>query len=707
MKFKIRKAIPKSYDELFNSLSDFEENEENKLDFLIELINHIRPEETTLEARITIIPLIEYLQENVVQRTKFKKYLQQLFSNRRFTFILSDTGIIKDTHFVSEISDRIVAKFLPDHTDKDSLEYVLNQVLYKKTDYIWIETIPFTELLEFHSTLELNNIYSTLEENTPLTEVLNAMSLIIQRASGRFLERKVLQMIPEYENIESPFEAFEKELDIIHKKIHSDENHHIKPLDTNYKAIQILYAECHSLIERGFDNSSEFGMSLRVNQSLLRIQQQLNRLGILLPLLVVEKESDKVKNSLRLVLKLIKYNCEKNNVRKLIGESTQTISYEITQHTAKTGEHYITQTKKEYFNMLFTAMGGGLIVGFMCVFKILMSESEMSDFGHAFLYSVNYSLGFIVIYLLGFTLATKQPAMTAAAIIRSIESGMSRSANEKDRHIAFAKLFAQLFRSQFIAFVGNVIVAFPVALGIVWLSVYLFDFNPAEHEADKLLKDLSPVHSAAIFHAAIAGIFLFLSGIISGSISNRNKHKRIFHRLSEHPVLKKTFGKRNTLAFAEWIKDKWPGVASNMWFGIFMGSTGVIGIFLGLNLNVRHITFASGNFALGLFGKGFNVSNWTLFWSIFGIGIIGFVNFIVSFMLSLGIAFRSRNIQTAEIRYLFRSVLHHFKHKPISFFLPISSNIYQDEKEFKVSHMDKKDEYRVPIEEGELDEELE
>ena len=61
-----------------------------------------------------------------------------------------------------------------------------------------------------------------------------------------------------------------------------------------------------------------------------------------------------------------------------------------------------------------------------------------------------------------------------------------------------------------------------------------------------------------------------------------------------------------------------------------MGSTAIIGVFFGLNLDIRHITFASGNFALGLFGSNFDVSIPTLFWGIVGIGIIGFVNFIVS-----------------------------------------------------------------------------
>ena len=50
--------------------------------------------------------------------------------------------------------------------------------------------------------------------------------------------------------------------------------------------------------------------------------------------------------------------------------------------------------RKEYWKMFKTAMGAGLIVGFLCVIKVLMSKVETSDFGFAVLYSLNYILGF-------------------------------------------------------------------------------------------------------------------------------------------------------------------------------------------------------------------------------------------------------------------------------------------------------------------------
>jgi site-specific recombinase len=361
----------------------------------------------------------------------------------------------------------------------------------------------------------------------------------------------------------------------------------------------------------------------------------------------------------------------KTNVRKLFAESTQLLSYEITQHTAKTGEHYITESKTEYFKLLYAAIGGGLIVGILCIIKLLLSKLETSDFGHAFFYSMNYSFGFIAIYILGFTLATKQPAMTAAALISALEDGLKKQANgDGEKHNSFAVLFARLFRSQFIAFVGNVLMAFPVALLGIWLIDLGFNYNIAETKWEKLVTDLSPVHSLAIFHAAIAGFFLFLSGIISGSIANRDKHFNVYYRIQEHPLLKLNFGKAKADKISKWYEHYWAGIVSNFWFGIFLGSTASIGLFLGLNLDIRHITFASGNLALAVYGADYMVNNVMLFWGILGIGIIGFVNFLVSFSLSLGLAFRSRDIPLTELRPIITSIKQHFFRKPLSFFFP-------------------------------------
>lgn len=670
-----RKGKKKALEELFEDFYHSADYTSDNLEFLVDLVAYFRPQEIGKGGIVSIRPLIDYLEQNSVKRYAMTVYLRNILQNRKFTSILTDSGIIRDAYFIREVRERLASKILPEQPEPDTLQFLLNQVFYKQKDIEWVQEISLEEINELVTILELSTIYDGTENNFAITEVVNGIGLLIQRISGRALEQDVLIMVPEYENVQSPFELFEKKLDEIVSKIIHEKDFSVSIADTDYRDLVSLLQGCHEIINNAFNNSAKFGISIRVNQSLLRIRQQLYRIEALLPLLAADSEQDKRENSIYLAVKLIKYNCKKNNIRRLMLDSTQTIAYEVTQHTAKTGEHYITHSKKEYVHMLLTAMGAGLVVGFLCIFKVLLGKFHVSDFGHALLYSLNYAFGFILIYLLGFTLATKQPAMTAAAIVKSIEAGMSGQVNEADRHRSFAILFAQLFRSQFIAFVGNVFVAFPVSLILIWLLQGIAGFQVVDsHKSQVLLTDINPIESLAIFHASIAGVFLFLSGIISGSISNKIKHKRIYNRIKEHPVLKISIGKENAARFAGWIERKWAGVASNFWFGVFMGSTASIGIFLGLNLDIRHITFVSGNLAIGLFGENFHTGWYPILMGIIGIGVIGFFNFIVSFSLSLWLALRSRDIPLSEVKYLFHSVWLYFRHKPLSFFFPVKDS---------------------------------
>ncbi|HLV45558.1 MAG TPA: hypothetical protein VKY32_00825 [Flavobacterium sp.] len=647
------------------------EENANDLSFMYDIVSYFRPERPGKISHVSISELITYLIEHNEHRIFLANYIKNVLKDREFRRMISDTGILQDSDFLYEVRKRLTAKILPLQPQKETLEYVLNQVFFKEMDYVWLKKIEFHEFIDLFDLLQFKDIFEgEIHETSPLSETLFAMGLITQRMSGRAMESNIIRMVPEYNHLESPFTAFEREFLEVEEKIRSGEIESMNAEDLSYKQLLVLHKQCEDFVERAFKNSAKFGITIKVNQSLLRIRQQLERMKLLLSLLVADNSFERKKKSVNLAVQLIEYNCYKNNVKSLINESTQLISYEITQYNAKTGEHYITQTAKEYFNMFKASLGAGLVVGFLCIFKILLSKINTSDFGFALLYSLNYAFGFILIYLCGFALATKQPAMTATTIIKAVEEGNKNQTKDSDKHSAFANLFARLFRSQFIAFVGNVIMAFPVALLIIWIFDIFSGINIAETKWPTLISDTSPVHSLAIFHAAIAGVFLFLSGIISGNVSNKNKHNQVYYRIQENPVLKQTIGSRRSQKLAQWLEKKWPGIASNFWFGVFMGSAHPIGIFLGLNIDIRHITFVSGNLAIGAYGANFALSGITWFWCILGIVVIGFVNFIVSFGLSLSLALRSRNIPLREMKALFISVWAYFKQNPMKFFFP-------------------------------------
>lgn len=612
---------------------------------------------------------LAYLKNNEEIKNNFRDYLFILFLNKSFTKALTDANILSENAFFPELKKRISYKFLPPVEDENTVSYIISKVLFNpKSDSNYIKNINPEDGSEFFKLMEIEKI-STLPKVKK--ELLISANILALRSVGNALEAGITKMVPEYKNFDNPFVALQSELDSLIGRFKKDKNLQIDSKDVDYKQIKIYLQQCLDFVDKAFKNASKFGISSKINQSLLKIRQQLKRIQDIIPILVVDNEEDVLINSKNLVSNTLKYNSHRNNVRELIDDSTRLISHLITSHTAETGTHYIATSSKEYLKMFWKASGGGIIVGFLCIFKMMMSYSHGSEFSHAVLYSLNYAFGFIIIYLLGFTLATKQPAMTAATMAKVLSDESSSDKNYKE----FANLVAKLSRTQFIAFVGNVLWSFPVALAIIYGMDWFRDENYATLKADKLLKDLNPIESKAILHACIAGFFLFISGIISGNISNSSIFNQVPERISQSPFLNQVIGAKNSKKLSDFYTKHWAGIISNFWFGIFLGVIAPLGVFLGLDLDIRHITFSAGNFALALYGKGFDIDTYTFTISLVTIFLIGAFNFIVSFGLSMLLAFRSRKVNFGELTIIYKTILKYFIKNPLRFFIPLKSEL--------------------------------
>ena len=618
---------------------------------------------------------LAYLKNNEEIKNNFRDYLFILFSNKSFTKALTDANILSENAFFPELKKRISYKFLPPVEDENTISYIISKVLFNpKSDSNYIKNIKPEDGSEFFKLMEIEKI-STLPKVKK--ELLISANILALRSVGNALEAGIAKMVPEYKNFDNPFVALQSELDSLICRFKKDKDLQIDSKDVDYKQIKIYLQQCLDFVDKAFKNACKFGISSKINQSLLKIRQQLRRIQDIIPILVVDNEEDILTNSKNLVSNTLKYNSHRNNIRELIDDSTRLISHLITSHTAETGTHYIATSPKEYLKMFWKASGGGIIVGFLCIFKMMMSYSHGSEFSHAVLYSLNYAFGFIIIYLLGFTLATKQPAMTAATMAKVLSDESSSDKNYKE----FANLVAKLSRTQFIAFVGNVLWSFPVALAIIYGMDWFRDENFAAAKADKLLKDLNPIESKAILHACIAGFFLFISGIISGNISNSSIFNQVPERISQSPFLNQVIGAKNSKKLSDFYTKHWAGIISNFWFGIFLGVIAPLGVFLGLDLDIRHITFSAGNFALALYGKGFDIDTYTFVISLVTIFLIGAFNFIVSFGLSMLLAFRSRKVNFGELTIIYKSILKYFIKNPLRFFIPLKSELDEASKD--------------------------
>ncbi|MBK9175453.1 MAG: recombinase [Flavobacteriales bacterium] len=649
---------------VLESIAGYDGDDVDLLAALVRVLRPTRAQRARGEVP-AIAALINLLRHQDDLRDGLAAYLRRLLHAKNMTRTFADAGMPSGS-FWHELRERLTYKLLPYQPGEDSMDHVLINAFYQEGDADWMDDVPMDQAMELAGLLGVGHDTAPRQEDPVLNDALFAAKVLGLRIAGHAFDAEVLRMVPEHAHFESPFVLLEDRLDgyLDGVRLGTVSRSADEPL---LRETLELVSRCHALIAEAYANAAEFGITFRVNQQLLLMERMLQRLERVL-LFVAPRDADRRREAVDLTRELVRISSGRNHVGAFIERSTQAVALEVTQHTGRKGEHYITSSRSEYQALLVSALGGGAIVAVACMLKAWYGSFQGSLFFHAVLYSMNYAMAFIAIYLLHLTLATKQPAMTAATIASALDAGRKEGASQ--RYEVLAGLIARVWRSQFIAFVGNVFMAFPVAvlLGLAWnLSV---GHELLAHKSDALLQELDPLTSLAIPHAAIAGVFLFLSGLIAGSVTNASIHRHVPLRIREHPLLKITLSERWRTRIARWYEQHAGGVISNFWFGVFMGSVGAVGAFLGLSLDIRHITFAAGNMALGLVGADWQVTAYTVFASILGIGLIGLFNFTISFGLSLTLAMRSRGVPVAEILPMLNAVRSRFQDDPRSFFLP-------------------------------------
>lgn len=277
---------------------------------------------------------------------------------------------------------------------------------------------------------------------------------------------------------------------------------------------------------------------------------------------------------------------------------------------------------------------------------------------------LNYGIGFTFIYLLGLTVATKQPAMTASHFASAVEK------NDKGKaiNLKLAQLLMEVIRSQSIAVFGNIFMAISLAGFIAY--IYHFIYNQSLLNEEQVIYQLKSVDifSGTLWYASIAGLWLFCSGIISGFFDNRSNYLNTKMRLRQHPILKILLNEPLRIKFAEFWHENYGAIMGNLCFGLLLGMTGFIGKTLEWPLDIRHVAFSSANIG---FASVSGSIGFTLFLqSLIFVLLIGLVNLIVSFSLTLSVALRARECEIDNWWEIFTHLCKMIYKNPKSLFSP-------------------------------------
>ncbi|MEN9457174.1 MAG: recombinase [Neisseriaceae bacterium] len=635
---------------------------------LVELVDALRPKHCDDIAAATnnFQALTFLLNKHAEYRKAFRHYLFELVSKRNAIHLFTDVGILPNASFGSELKRKLGFKLLPPAYNDNYLRDVLGQVFHQKTDHVWFNALPEDIWEDVANALALDAGDEPSSGMHFRGELLDAVQVLSYRISSIGLEPELVRNYPAIEEYESPFLMQNVEvrryLDSQWQAIHDTST---TPEDT--RQILVLLDQCHVVIDKARKHAQQNGVSVSFTYLLQRLKQSEQRLRTLLALLDLEDSRQRRQLSLALLRELLYADNHKYDLRNFISSNAELLANKVTEHASKTGEHYVTHSKADYLQMLRAAMGAGLIIGFMALIKIGFAKLKAPPLVEAFLFSMNYSLGFMLVHVLHFTIATKQPAMTAAHIAEQIRESNGGEATVE----SIADLAIKVFRTQFVAILGNVCIAMPTAYVIALCGSWLYGGHWITPEkAQHLLHELDPLRSLALFHAAIAGVCLFLAGLISGYHDNTAIYHQIPERIAQLPWLRRLFGAARAQRLGNYLGDNLGGLAGNFYFGIMLGSIGTLGFILGLPIDIRHITFSAANFAYALVALDHQIGFDTALTSMLGIVGIGSVNLLVSFGLALFVALKSRRARFNQKGAFVREMARRFMRTPGQFFMP-------------------------------------
>jgi site-specific recombinase len=357
-------------------------------------------------------------------------------------------------------------------------------------------------------------------------------------------------------------------------------------------------------------------------------------------------------------------------VRDLFRQHYGLLARKVAERSAETGEHYITRTRAEYRDMLARAGGGGAVLAGTTFMKFVVLALGLSPFWTGMGAGLNYAVSFVIVQWLHFTVATKQPAMTAPAMAAKLADTRSDEAIE-----SFVDEVAHLMRSQMAGIIGNLAVVIPVVLitqGLSWLLMGRPVVN--EHDAHHVLETLT-LWGPTLWYAAFTGVLLFAASLMAGWVENWFVLHRLDSALRWNPRIRAWLGEARAARWASWWRENISGLAANTSLGFMLGVVPVIASFVALPLDVRHVTLSTGQLAAAVGTLGPEVlRDQHLWWCVAALPLTGALNVGVSFVLALRVAIRSRQVRVKDQARLRAAVWRRLRRQPLSFWLPPRSS---------------------------------
>jgi len=631
--------------------------------WLVRLLEWLRHASEALEGQQTPTPLLRLrhllnvLDRHPEHRAEVAASLLRFWREVDTAALLADFGFAPRTGLTSELGQRLRMRLLPGTPATTDLAELFGLLFPDPRDADWLRQLDAATLARITALLQPSDGLAALDWRAPFLDGIMFLSSTV-RSSG-FSPALRQRMSPEL-LVDAPFRQLAHVAEQVRTHVASNDT---PALLREAQYLRALLDTCRRCAMSVHEHLEEHGVSVdlvfEVDQLMLRTQ----RIEDLLGCIVSPQPAPEIVN---LVAGLVRTAEERRSIRALFAQHYSLLARKVAERSAETGEHYITRDRNEYRRMLRAAAGGGAVLAGTTFLKFFILAIGLSTFWAGFTAGVNYAMSFVFIHLMHFTVATKQPAMTAPAMADKLGDVATDSAVE-----SFVDEVANLIRSQTAGILGNLALVAPLVLGVQYVcQAALGAPLVGEHEAEHVLHALTLLGPTPLY-AAFTGVLLFASSIIAGWVENWFVFHRIDSAIAWNPRIVARLGQARAQRWSHYWRANISGLTANISLGLMLGIVPVVLAFFSVPLDVRHVTLSTGQLAAAVGALGFDLLRESAFWwCLAGIALTGVLNLAVSFFLAFKVALRSRGIRLSDRSRIYRAIRQRLWHKPFSFMLP-------------------------------------
>ena len=602
--------------------------------------------------------LLNVLERNPEYQAQVSALLVRFWREVDTPALLADFGFAPRMALASEFGQRLRMRLLPASPATTNLAELFRLLFPDPRDALWLDQLDGETIHRITALLQVpEEGHVAADWRTPFLDAIMFLSSAV-RASG-FSPMLRQRMSPEL-LVEAPFRQLASVAEQVRQHAISGDT---AALLREAQFLRAVLDSCRRCALSVNDHLEEHGVSVDVVFEIDQLLQRTHRIEELLICVVSPEPAPEV---VKLVAGLVRTAEERRSLRALFAMHYSLLARKVAERSAETGEHYITRDRSAYRAMLQAAAGGGAVLAGTTFMKFFVLAIGLASFWSGFWAGVNYAVSFVLIHLLHFTVATKQPAMTAPAMADKLADVGSDEAVE-----SFVDEVANLIRSQAAGIVGNLTAVAPLVLAVQLGCQAIFGATPVTpKDAHHVLETLTLLGPTLLF-AAFTGVLLFASSIIAGWVENWFVWHRIDSAIAWNPRIVARLGSARAQRWAVYWRTNISGFTANISLGLMLGIVPSVMLFFGLPIEVRHVTLSTGQLAAAVGALGFDILKQPPFWWCLAATLLtGVLNLGVSFFLAFKVALRSRGVRLTDRSRIYRAIRHRLWHHPPSFVLP-------------------------------------